>query len=57
MPEDVHLLISEPVRSMPSAIRQVLKQRNSRVLRGNKKTPRSQMALPFATAASDGKAF
>jgi putative transposase len=56
MPEHVHLLISEPAQSTPSAVLQALKQRVSRDLRRNRghvvpgqstlSVPRDQAELP-----------
>jgi putative transposase len=47
MPEHVHLLISEPVKGIPSTVIQVLKQRVSRRLRRKKGTPAAQLKLIF----------
>ena len=48
MPEHVHLLMSEPARSNPSKVLQVLKQRVSRSLRGRKLGSGTQLWLSFA---------
>src|SRR5580693_6101661 len=48
MPEHIHLLIGEPARGTPSTVLQVLKQRVSRQLRGNRRTPAEQLKLRFA---------
>ena len=49
MPEHVHLLISEPLRGIPSVVLRVLKQRVSRRLRrtSRRRTPAEQRSLPF----------
>jgi putative transposase len=58
MPEHVHLLISEPRKSNPSKVLQVLKQRLSRALhRGRRKPLPGQFSLPFARSRTDGEAF
>jgi REP-associated tyrosine transposase len=58
MPEHVHLLLSEPKKSTPSKVLQVLKQKVSRVLRGKgKKSPPGQLSLPFSGTAADAGAF
>ena len=48
MPEHVHLLMSEPARGNPSKVLQVLKQRVSRSLRGQKLGSGTQLRLSFA---------
>ena len=49
MPNHIHLLVSEPARCTPSTVMQVLKQRVSRQLRGNKRRgTKNQLLLPFA---------
>jgi REP-associated tyrosine transposase len=48
MPEHVHLLISEPAKSTPCKVIQVLKQRVSRAMGGKRRrNSRGQMKLPF----------
>ena len=47
MPEHIHLLIGEPPKATPSTVLQVLKQRVSRQLRRNKKSPKEQFRLCF----------
>jgi putative transposase len=49
MPNHIHLLISEPDKSTPSTVMQVLKQRVSREVRGNarKKLSFQQSEIPF----------
>ena len=58
MPEHVHLLLSEPKKSTPSKVLQVLKQKVSRALggRGKKLVP-GQLWLPFCETATDRAAF
>ena len=56
MPEDVHLLVSEPKKGNPSKALQVLKQKVSRSLRKPARKPSAQLSLGF-TAASDSPAF
>jgi REP element-mobilizing transposase RayT len=51
MLEHVHLLISEPVKGTPSTVIQVLKQRVSRRLRREKRTPIAQLKLNFEDGA------
>jgi putative transposase len=51
MPDHVHLLISEPSKSTPSTVVQVLKQRVSRALR-RKKRRKSEQQLPLRFADS-----
>jgi putative transposase len=58
MPEHVHLLISEPAKSNPSKVLQVLKQKVSRALRRRpRKSPAAQLPLPFAPARCEAPAF
>ena len=58
MPEDVHLLISEPENSNPSKALQVLKQKVSRALRRRPRKPSAaQLPLPFAVSRNDAPAF
>jgi putative transposase len=45
MPEDIHLLISEPAKATPSTVVQVLKQRLSRRLRHKKRKPTGQLGF------------
>jgi len=47
MPEHIHLLISEPAKSTPSTVIQVLKQRVSRRLRRKKHKSAEQLSLAF----------
>jgi putative transposase len=58
MPEHVHLLLSEPKKSTPSKVLQVLKQKVSRALRGKgKKCVPGQLTLAFPRIATDAAAF
>ena len=57
MPEHVHLLIGEPLKANPSEVLQVLKQKVSRALRGNRVSSRKQLRLPFASEANESPAF
>src|SRR6202049_4295803 len=49
MPEQIHLLISEPDKGTPSTVIQVLKQRVSRRLRRKRRAPAGQLNLTFAS--------
>ena len=57
MPEQVHLLISEPAKGNPSKSLQVLKQKVSRSLHGKKDSSRGQLELAFATEESGPSPF
>ena len=57
MPEHLHLLIGDPPAGTPSTVLQVLKQRVSRALRGNRKPPGRPMLLAFARLACESPAF
>ncbi len=58
MPEHVHLLVSEPRKSTPSKVLQVLKQKVSRALHGRGKKPvPGQLPLPFSRMATGAAAF
>jgi len=57
MPEHVHLLVSEPKKSTPSKVLQVLKQKVSRALRGRRKFVPGQLSLAFPRAAAGAVAF
>ena len=58
MPEHVHLLISEPKQLTPSGVLQILKQRVSRKMRGERrKVSWQQLALRFPEATGDLRRF
>ncbi len=58
MPEHVHLLLSEPKKSTPSKVLQVLKQKVSRALHGReRKRMVGQLSLEFPRSATDTGAF
>ncbi len=58
MPNHIHLLISEPERGTPSTVMQILKQRASRRLRGNRRRrPGAQLGLPFKEGGSSPRQF
>ena len=58
MPEHVHLLMSEPKKSTPSKVLQVLKQKVSRALRAEgKKCVPGQLSLKFPREAAEPAAF
>ena len=56
MPEHVHLLVSEPKKSNPSRVLQVLKQKVSRSLRNPVRKSSTQLSLSFADP-TDSPAF
>ncbi len=54
MPNHVHLLISEPKKSTPATVLQMLKQRVSRKMRKEKTlVPRGQRQIPFPRFVSE----
>jgi len=57
MPEHVHLLIGEPAEGNPSKVLQVLKQKVSRCLRGNRTISARQLRLSFASEGEEAPAF
>jgi putative transposase len=58
MPEHVHLLLSEPAKSNPSKVLQVLKQKASRALRREpRRSVPGQLSLRFPEAAENSGAF
>jgi putative transposase len=57
MPEHVHLIISEPRKSTPSQVLQVLKQRVSRALRRRTRKVAAQLSLPFSGREGEAPAF
>ena len=58
MPEHVHLLPSEPAKTSPSKVLQVLKQKASRALRGRARTlAAGQLSLAFHEGGADETAF
>ena len=58
MPEHVHLLVSEPAKSNPSKVLQVLKQKDSRALRMRARRSRpGQLTLRFADDEGAAAAF
>jgi putative transposase len=58
MPDQVHLLISEPRKGTPSKVVQVLKQRVSRALRENRRQTSGQQLQPLpATTGEEPRRF
>ena len=58
MPNHVHLLMSEPVKSTPSTVLQMLKQRVSRKMRKRGKSEgKEQLAFRFDEEGEEAKAF
>jgi putative transposase len=58
MPEHVHLLLSEPAKSNPSKVLQVLKQKVSRALRRKpRRSVPGQLSLVFPEAGIEAAAF
>ena len=58
MPEHVHLLMGEPRRGTPSTVLQMLKQRVSRKMRKNRRSPpQGQLRLNFPDPGENPRSF